>query len=141
MCTSLPANWNYLPFRVPFHFGLNGHPDGFGIKEHSLGSPGRLPVLLYLTLTGVARFTAYFNFPVPVTDRNRQTLRDLAIDMLGWLKAEVMCTFAWLTLATISTAEGHSSGLGAAFAPVSIGVIAATIALFWYRMYQTRTIP
>lgn len=140
VCTSLPANWNYLPFRVPVHFGLTGRPDGFGSKSTLLVLPVTA-VVLYLTLSVVARYPAYFNFPVPVTDRNRQTLRDLAIEMLGWLKAEVMCIFAWLTLAIISTAEGHSSGLGPAFAPVSIGVIAATIALFWYRMYQARTIP
>jgi apolipoprotein N-acyltransferase len=117
---------------------LTGHPDGFGSKSTLLILPA-VAVLLYLVLSVVVRYPAYFNFPVQVTDRNRQPLRDLAIGMIGWLKAEVMCIFAWLTLAAISTAEGHGSGLGPAFAPVSIAVIAATIALFWYRMYQTRT--
>jgi uncharacterized membrane protein len=140
LCTSLPAHWNDLPSRVPVHFGLNGHPDGFGSKTILWVLPATA-VVLYLTLTVVSRYPAYFNFPVPVTDLNRQTLRDLAIDMLGWIRAEMMCIFAWLMLATISTAEGRSSGLGAAFAPVSIGVIAATIALFWYRMIRTRTTP
>jgi hypothetical protein len=121
---------------VPVHFGLTGHPDGYGSKITLLALPATA-VVLYLTLSVVVRFPAYFNFPVPVTDRNRRTLRTLAIDMIGWLKAEVMCIFAWLMLAAISTAEGHSSGLGSAFAPVSIGVIAATIALFCYRMFQT----
>jgi uncharacterized membrane protein len=138
VCTSLPANWNYLPARVPVHFGLNGHPDGFGSKSLLLFLPAT-GVFLYLVLTIVARFPAYFNFPVPVTDGNRQTLRDLAIEMIGWLKAEVMCIFAWIMLATISTIAGRRPGLGAAFVPVSLGVIAATIALFWYRMYQART--
>jgi len=138
VCTSLPANWNDLPARVPVHFGLNGHPDGFGSKSVLLFLPATA-ILLYVVLTAVARFPAYFNFPVPVTDRNRQTLRDLAVEMIGWLKAEVMCIFAWLMLAIISTVAGHSSGLGAVFAPVSLGLIAATIALFWYRMLQTRT--
>jgi hypothetical protein len=123
---------------VPVHFGLTGHADGFGSKSTLLVLPATA-VILYLTLSVVVRFPAYFNFPVPVTDRNRQTLRALAIDMIGWLKAEVMCIFAWLMLAAISTAEGHSSGLGTAFAPVSLGVIAATIALFCYRMFQTPT--
>jgi hypothetical protein len=137
VCTSLPANWNYLPFRVPVHFGLNGHPDGFGSKSLLWVLPATA-VVLYLTLTVVSRYPAYFNFPVPVTDRNRQTLRDLTVEMIGWLKAEVMCIFAWLTFAAISTAEGHSAGVGIAFAPVSLGVIAATIALFCYRMFQVR---
>ncbi len=125
---------------MPVHFGLAGHPDGFGPKSTLLILPATA-IFLYLVLSVVVRFPAYFNFPVPVTDHNRQALRDLAIEMIGWLKAEVMCTFAWLTFAAISTAEGHSKGLGAAFAPVSLGVIAATIVLFWYRMFQTRTIP
>jgi hypothetical protein len=138
VCTYPLAHWNYLPPRVPVHFGLTGHADGFGSKSTLLVLPATA-VILYLTLSVVVRFPAYFNFPVPVTDRNRQTLRALAIDMIGWLKAEVMCIFAWLMLAAISTAEGHSSGLGTAFAPVSLGVIAATIALFCYRMFQTPT--
>jgi hypothetical protein len=80
-------------------------------------------------------------FPVSVTDLDRQALQNLAIDMPGWLKAEVMWIFAWLTFAAISTASGHRSGLGPAFAPASIGVVAATIALFCHRMFRTRTIP
>jgi hypothetical protein len=133
-------HWHDLPSRVPVHFGLTGHPDGFGSKIILLLLPATA-VLLYLALTAVARYPAYFNLPVPVTDLNRQTLRRLAIEMLGWLKAEVMCILAWLTFAAISTAAGHRAGLGTAFAPVSIGVVAATIALFWYRMVQTRMTP
>ncbi len=130
-----------LPDReCPIHFGLTGQPDGFGSKTILLVLPATA-IVLYLALTVVARYPAYFNFPVPVTDLNRQTLRDLAVDMLGWLKAEIVWIFAWLTMAAVSTAIGNGSGLGAAFAPVSIGVVAATIAMFCYRMFQTRTTP
>ncbi len=138
VCTSLPANWNDLPSRVPVHFGWNGQPDGFGPKSILLVLPATA-LILYLVLSVVVRFPEYFNFPVPVNDSNRQALRDLAINMIGWLKAEVMCIFAWLMFAAIATAEGHSPGLGAVFAPLILGVIAATIALFCYRMFQTRT--
>ena len=138
LCASLATHWRDLPSRVPVHFDLTGHPDGFGSKTILLLLPA-VSVLLYVVLTVAARYPAYFNFPAPVTDSNRQTLRILAIDMLGWLKAEVMCIFAWLTFASFSTAAGHRSGLGTAFAPLAIGVVAATIALFWYRMFQTRT--
>ncbi len=54
--------------------------------------------------------------------------------MLGWLKAEVVWIFAWLTIRIISTARGHSLGIGLAFTPLSLGVVAVTIALYWYRM-------
>ncbi len=138
LCASLATHWHDLPSRVPVHFGLTGHPDGFGSKNVLLLLPATA-ILLYLALIVVARYPAYFNFPVPVTDLNRQTLQTLAIEMLGWLKAEVMCIFAWLTPAAISTATGRGAGLGTAFVAVSIGVVAATIALFWYRMSQTRT--
>lgn len=140
LCTSLTAQWNYLPSRVPVHFGLTGHPDGFGSKSILWFLPATA-ILLYLVLTVVARYPGVFNYPVPVTDLNRKTLQSLAVNMLGWLKAEVMCILAWLTFAAISTAVGHRTGLGTGFAPVSIGVVAATTALFWYRMFQTRTRP
>lgn len=137
LCGPLAAHWPDLPSRVPVHFDLTGHPDGFGSKTLLLLLPATA-VLLYVVLTVVARYPAYFNFPVPVTDFNRQALRNLAIELLGWLKAELIWIFAWLTFASVSAAAGHRSGLGTAFAPVSIGVVAATIALFCYRMFQTR---
>jgi len=140
LCGSLATHWPDLPSRVPVHFDLTGHPDGFGSKTNLLALPATA-VLLYLGLTVATRYPAYFNFPVSVTDLDRQALQNLAIDMLGWLKAEVMWIFAWLTFAAISTASGHRSGLGPAFAPASIGVVAATIALFCHRMFRTRTIP
>ena len=79
LCASLATHWPDLPSRVPVHFDLTGHPDGFGSKTVLLLLPATA-VLLYVVLTVVARYPAYFNFPVPVTDFNRQTLRNLAIE-------------------------------------------------------------
>jgi hypothetical protein len=133
LCGSLATHWHDLPDRVPVHFGLTGQPDGFGSKTILLVLPAAA-IVLYLVLTVVTRYPAYFNFPVPVTDINRQTLRELAVDMIGWLKAEVVWIFGWLTIRTISTARGPSLGLGLAFTPISLGVVAVTIAFYWDRM-------
>jgi uncharacterized membrane protein len=133
LCATLALEWAHLPDRVPTHFGLTGQPDEFGSRSTLLVLPA-IALVLYIVLTAVARYPACFNYPVAVTRLNRAALQDLVIDMLTWLKAEIVWIFAWITFAAASTARGQSSGLGPAFTPVSLGAIAATITLYWYRM-------
>ncbi len=60
----------------------------------------------------------------------------LGTAVVGWLKAEVLWIFAWLMLTTVQIALGRSSGLSAAFLPVSLGVVAITVGFFWRRMLK-----
>ena len=95
LCGSVATHWHDLPPRVPVHFGLTGHPDGFGSKIILLILPATA-IVLYLALTVVARYPAYFNFPVPghrlqPANSARSSRRPAWVAQSG-----VIWIFAWL---------------------------------------------
>jgi uncharacterized membrane protein len=111
-----------LPDRIPTHFDFAGHANGWG-------SPGMLwlfPVVavgIYLLITVIVRFPDTFNYPVPVTDENRPRLEALALNMTSWIKAEILCLFAWIQWMIVTAArQGHNS-----LSPVLIVVFTAVI--------------
>jgi hypothetical protein len=127
--------WVYLPARVPTHFGLSGPPDEFGAK----GTLLLLPIAatgLYGLLSLISQTPEVFNYPVEVTKENASTLYALGAAAVGWLKAEVIWIFVWLTLATLRVGLTQSPGLSAAFTPATLGVVGLTVMLYWRRMLK-----
>ncbi len=125
-----------LPARVATHFDAAGNPNGWG-------EPSMLPlfpavaVAIYLLMTLVAQFPASFNYPVEVTAENRPQLEALALDMIAWIKMEMVCLFAWIQWSTIEVARRGHGGLSPALLPVSIGVVFGTIGWFFAAMRRT----
>jgi len=117
-----------LPDRIPTHFDLAGHADGWGSPQALLMVPA-VAFVLYLGITLVARFPAVFNYPVRVTPENRRRLEELALNMICWLKTELVCLFAWLQILTIDAARrsGPKPSVNFALVPVSIVVVFATV--------------
>lgn len=76
-----------------------------------------LPVVaavIYLTLTVVARFPVTSNYSVRVTKENRLRLQNVTLDMLAWLKAELLCLFAvlqWWIMQAARTGQGRLPSL------------------------------
>jgi len=68
------------------------------------------------------------NLPPWVTPEQRAQVLPSALATLGWLKAEVMWIFAWMAWTTVGVALGFSTGLGAAFLPVSLLIVGLTLA-------------
>ncbi len=118
-----------LPARIAIHFDAAGNPNGWG--EHSM-----LPLLpavavaLYLLMTTAARFPSAFNYPVRVTAENRPCLQALALDMIAWIKMEMVCLFAWIQWSTIEVARRGHGGLSPALLPVSLVAVFGTIGWF-----------
>jgi hypothetical protein len=114
---------------IPTHFNFAGQPDAWG-------KPTMLPVLpvvaaaTYLLITLVARFSSTFNFPVKVTAENRPRLEALTLDMLVWLKMEIVCLFAWIQWSTIEVSRQGRGGLSPALLPVFLVAIFGTIGWF-----------
>jgi uncharacterized membrane protein len=84
---------NRLPDRIPIHFDIAGHPNGWGSPTSFIFLP-ILSLVLFLFLTVIARFTSMFNYPVELTEANRDRLQSLTIDLLAWIRTEIVCTFA-----------------------------------------------
>jgi uncharacterized membrane protein len=118
----LAAVWQSLPAQIPTHFNASGAPDGYGGKAVALLMPC-VALGMYILLTVISYFPETFNYPVAVTDANRPRLAAISIAMLAWMKAELTCTFAYITWATLRV-----SGLGWAFLPIMLATLAITMA-------------
>ena len=115
-----------LPAIIPTHFNAAGQPDGWGSPRTLL----LFPVIgagLYLLMTWVARHPSAFNFPVRVTPRNRQQLEALALSMIAWLKAEVLCILAAVQWSAIRAISHPQPGLTLVVMPILLVVVFATI--------------
>jgi uncharacterized membrane protein len=129
---SIWMSWNSLPAMIPIHFGLNGTPDGFAGRGFLWLLP-EASVLLYGALFVVGLFPRFYSLPVPVGDPRRPQLEALASQMLGWIKAEVMWLFAFLTWMSIRAARHQSSGLGVATMPCLALLVLSTVAIYLVR--------
>jgi uncharacterized membrane protein len=115
-----------LPARIPVHFDLAGRPDGWGTPAMLLLFPA-VAFALYLLITLVARFPSAFNFPVRVTAENRPRLEAMAVQMVAFLKTELVCLFAWIQWCILASARNGQNSLSPALLPISLVAVFATI--------------
>ncbi|MGA3159811.1 MAG: DUF1648 domain-containing protein [Terracidiphilus sp.] len=93
-----------LPARIAVHFDMAGNPNGWG-------TPSDLPLFpvmaaaIYLLMTVVARFPSSFKYPVEITEENRPRLEALNLDLIAWMKMEMVCLFAWVQWTIIEMAR------------------------------------
>lgn len=115
-----------LPARIPTHFGFDGRPNGWGSPSMLWLFPA-LALALYVGMTVVARYPATFNYPARVTAENRPRLEALAIQMIGWLKTEIVCLFAWIQWTIVESARGGRLRMRPVEMPLFLLVIFGTI--------------
>ena len=135
---SVLRSWGELPERVPTHFGLSGRPDAWSGRGSVLALPV-LSVVLYGALTLVQRLPGrWYNYPVRITEENRERQERLARDLILWLKAALMGLFAHLTLGVLRTALGEAAGLGTWTVPLWIGLMTGLVAVYFVRARRAR---
>jgi uncharacterized membrane protein len=129
---SVPAR---LPDRIPTHFDFAGQANGWS-SPATLWLLPAVAVGIYLLMTVMVRFPATFNYPVPVTDENRSRLEALSIRLVAWMKAEILCLFAWIQWMIVAAArQGHNS-MSPVLVPVFIVAILATAG--WHSLAMRR---
>ena len=116
-----------LPRRIPTHFNLTGQPDGWGTPAMLYMLPA-IGTVIYLLMTIVARFPAAFNFPVHAAPRTRTQLEGIALNMIAWLKTEVLCLLAWIQYGTIRIVREGQGRLSPLCVPLLLMAVFATIA-------------
>jgi hypothetical protein len=127
---------NKLPTSVPTHFDAAGQATEWGSSQLLLGMPiGGL--VLYALMTWVSRRPQAFNFPARVTPMNRPRLEALALQMIGWMKAEVIWLFAWIQHFIIEAARNGHGALPARFMPVTLSVVIGTVVVYFVRFRRT----
>lgn len=129
-----------LPDRIPIHFDNAGNPSGWGSPAMLLLLP-LVAVINYLLLTVVTKFPSAFNYPVRVTVANRLRLQGLALDMIAWLKAEIVCLFARMQWVTIEVARHPQRGMPPSMMPVALVVVFATVTFYIAAMFRVAKEP
>jgi hypothetical protein len=124
-----------LPGRIPTHFDAAGRPDGWGTPAMLWMLPG-MATGIYLLMGLVARYPSSFNFPMRIRPAARRRFEGLALSMLSWLKAEVICLFAWVQYKTIELARSGEGRLSPLFLPVVLIAVFGTIA--WHMAAMRR---
>ncbi len=110
-----------LPERIPTHFGLSGATDATGPAS----SLWTLPVVItgmYLFLNAIQLIPSRrMNYPVAITDRNREGVYAIGREMLPAVKVCTLLTLLAVERGAIDAASRGSLGqffLTAIFAPV-----------------------
>lgn len=129
-----------LPERIPLHFDAAGNPNGWGSPALLLLLPS-VAVINYLLLTVVTKFPSAFNYPVRVTVANRLRLQGLALDMIAWLKAEIVCLFARMQWVTIAIARHPQQGTPPSMLPIALVVVFATVTFYIAAMFRVAKEP
>jgi len=115
-----------LPDRIPIHFDAAGQINGWG-------SPAMLwflPVVaagVYILLTLVSRRPCAFNYPVRVTPATRPRLEAMSLELIAWLRAELIWLFLFIEYATIRSARLGRSALSPWTVLICIAVVFVTI--------------
>jgi hypothetical protein len=80
------------------------------------------------------RAVSLYNYPVAVTDRNRERLHALGVALAGWCKVAVTWLFAYIAWIDVRVGLGLSTGLGWFFLPAMLLGIGAPIAIVIVQM-------
>jgi hypothetical protein len=106
-----------LPDRIPTHFDAAGNPNGWGSPSPLWLLPV-VAVALYLLITILTQFPKAFNYPVRLTAENRARLAALTLQMIAWLKVELVCLFAGIQWSIIDSIRQGEGKLSPALVPV-----------------------
>ena len=128
-----------LPERIPVHFDAMGHPNGWGSPAMVLVLPATT-LIIYLLFTVVTSFPGAFKYPVKVTSLNRRRLYDLALDLMAWLKAEIVSLLTWMQWVTIAVARNPERHMPA-MTVAALVVVFATVTFYSVLMFKVGKEP
>jgi uncharacterized membrane protein len=129
------AGPNRLPDRIPTHFDAAGNVNGWGSPSMLLLLPV-VAVALYAGMTIVSRFPSAFNYPVRILPTVRSEVEGLTLNMIAWVKAELMCLFAALQSTMIRGAQGGQARLNPFMVPAFMVILFGTVG--WHMVAVVR---
>ncbi len=124
-----------LPAQIPVHFDLAGRPDRWGTPEMLWLIP-LMTAVIYSLMTLVARYPSAFNFPMRINPVTRPRLESIALNLISWLKVEVLGLFCWIQFQAIQYARKGRGELSPAFLPLVMITTFGTIA--WHIIAMRR---
>ena len=115
-----------LPTRVPTHFDAAGNPNGWGTPAMMLILPF-VGAAIYLIFTIAAQFPSSFHYPVRAKAVNLPRLQEVTLNLMAWIKVEMVCLFAVLQGVFIQSARSGEGHLFPRVLPVALLVIFGTV--------------
>jgi uncharacterized membrane protein len=125
-------NFDSLPEIIPQHFNLAGAPDGHGPKSTLLGLP-IIGVIVYVGLFVLGFFPQIYNYPVRLTPTNIEEQYRLATRLVRVLRVSSACVVVYLVVSVVQSARGSWQGLGIAFLPVAVLLMAGPLVYYIVR--------
>ena len=128
-------HWNDLGDQAvfPIHFNLHGEADGWGGRTFLLILPA-LSVILYIGLSVAEKQYRKFNYPIRLTDNNKNRLYRLGVRMMRHLKPELILIFAYLNNASYHSVCFQSNSMNAFVLGAITVLILATLLFFLVSM-------
>jgi uncharacterized membrane protein len=137
VCVALGAlAWGTLPDRIPSHFGPDGRADGWGGKGTLFIFPF-MGVVLFLTMTLMARSPAAYNYPFPITRENARRQAVLAMGLIAWLRFATIWLMAYLEYGVVAAAKSGAA-LGAWFLPATLALILVPVLAYFVAALRAR---
>lgn len=126
------VNWGQIPDQIPTHFTITGQPDAYGGKPMLIFLVV-ISWVMFILLTISVKFPRMWNFPVEVTDENRDVLFAIARFMM-----EILKFLTAILMAVIMMATALSINLSAVVMVSLFAAIIATIAVCMYLMFKNK---
>jgi uncharacterized membrane protein len=121
---------DHLPDRVPTHFDISGNPNAWGSPRILL----LLPIVatgVYLLITVLAILPATrINLPVRVTPVNLPFIQHQTRNMIGWIKAEMMCLFTYVQWSIIQAARSREFHMPPLMVPMFLVCVFGTVGAY-----------
>lgn len=108
MVTWLAAALEYssLPPVIPIHFNFRCEADNFG-PRWNIFIPALISTVLGISLFWLSRFPHIYNYPVKITESNRERQYHLASMLVLRIKALIALMFLFVTLSIAGSSKGN----------------------------------
>ncbi|WP_199246439.1 DUF1648 domain-containing protein [[Phormidium] sp. ETS-05] len=126
--------WAQLPPTIPIHFGIGGYADLFGPKITILILPA-VAVFSYILMTLVSRHPHTWNYPVPITPENAERQYKIGMQVLLWMKTQMLWMLVFVVWQMIWVAVGKATTVNVAAIFALLGVVLGTS---WYHLRQAK---
>jgi hypothetical protein len=133
----LALHWTAMPATVPSHFGINGQPDAWGPRWNLFLLPACALVVVSLLTVG-KRFSNHFNYPVKVTEENRERQRELGLELLDELRFIVAVLLGYISIQQMRTALNLTNGLGVWMMLMLVAAVFGTLGAYFVRSIRAR---
>ncbi len=119
--------YSSLPDTIPTHFGIDGKADAWGNKATLFILPS-VSIFVYLLLTGISFLPSnMMNYPVKITDENKERQHQIALKLLRILKLVIVALFFYISYQVVNSIKDTSDGLGVWFLPIFLIVVFSPI--------------